>query len=368
MGYARSVLQVGIVGLPNSGKSTLFNALARGHAAVAGHPFTTVDPNVGMATVLDPRLERLGEALLPERVVPAQVMFVDIAGLVRGAHRGEGLGNRFLARVREVDAVLLVLRAFRSGTVSHPEGEVDPGRDLETLMTELMLADLESAQKAAARAEKTAQGTKDERDRARAGALRKAVDGLDRGVPVRATLEPHELEAVEDAFLLTAKRFLYALNVGEEDLGDPEDALARTRKALPGDAEVVVVCAKLEEEVEDLPDDEAAELLEGYGIEERGTARIAAAARRLLGLITFYSIESGECRAWLVPEGTTAREAAGEIHTDMMEGFIRADVAAADELAGAGSVAAARERGLVRSEGKDYAVRDGDVLTFRFRD
>jgi ribosome-binding ATPase len=362
------VLQVGIVGLPNSGKSTLFNALAKSHVPVAGHPFTTVDPNVGMAAIPDPQLERLAAALGRERRIPAHVRFVDIAGLVRGAHLGEGLGNRFLAHVREVDAILLVLRGFRSGTVPHPEGDVDPTRDLETLMTELMLADLETARRALPKAEKTAQGTREDRDRARAEALRKAVEALEEGVPARRALSPDELAAVRDAFLLTGKPVLHVVNVGEEAVGEEEAAVAAIRDVVSGRAEIVAVCAKLEEEVEDLPDEEATELLEGFGIEERGTERIAAAARRLLGLITFYTIESDECRAWLVPEGTSAREAAGEIHTDMMEGFIRADVVAADDLVEAGSVPAARERGLVRSEGKEYPVRDGEVLTFRFRD
>ncbi len=265
-----------------------------------------------------------------------------------------------------MDAVLLLLRAFESGTVPHPEGEVDPVGDHETLLTELALADLETAQKAAQKAERKAHGTRDEHDRARAAALRRAAESLERGVPVRAELSPGELEAVRDAFLLTAKPFLHVLNVGEADLGKEEPQIERVRRELPADAEVVAVCAQLEEEVEDLPDAEAAELLAGYGIAERGTGRIVEAARRLLALITFYSIESDECRAWLIREGTTAREAAGEIHTDMMEGFIKAEVVAAEALVEAGSVAAARERGGVMIEGRDYVVRDGDVLTFRF--
>jgi GTP-binding protein YchF len=361
------MLKVGIVGLPNAGKSTLFNALARAHAPVAVHPFTTVDPNVGEAMVPDPRLDRLAETLRPERAVPAHVRFVDIAGLVRGAHRGEGLGNRFLGHVREMDALLLVLRAFGSATIPHPEGDVDPARDLDTLLTELALADLESVERSAEKAERRAAGSRDEAERDRAGALRRAVAVLDRGQVVRTELPPDDLERIRDAFLLTAKPVLLVLNVGEEDLASPEDVVARHRPTLPEGAEVVAVCAKLEEEVEDLSDAEATELLDAYGIHERGTARIAAAARRLLGLITFYSIESSECRAWLVPEGTTAVEAAAEIHTDMARGFVKADAVPADALIEAGSMAAARERGAVRVEGRDYVVRDGDVLTFRFR-
>jgi ribosome-binding ATPase len=361
------MLKVGIVGLPNAGKSTLFNALARAHAPVAGHPFTTVDPNVGETTVPDSRLERLAEALRPDRVVPAHVRFVDIAGLVRGAHRGEGLGNRFLGHVREMDALLLLLRCFTAESIPHPEGEVDPTRDLEVLVTEMALADLETAGRAAQRAERRAAGTRDPAERERAAALERAAEILDRGGLLRGELAATELDVLRDATLLTAKPLVIVLNVGEEDAGRDTEVVERYRSDLPEDAEVVAVCAKLEEEVEDLPETEAGELLDAYGIRQRGTARIAEAARRLLRLITFYSIESNECRAWLVPDGTTAVQASAEIHSDMATGFIRAEVAPADALAEAGSVALARERGLIRAEGKDYRVRDGDVMTFRFR-
>ncbi|HZA26399.1 MAG TPA: redox-regulated ATPase YchF [Actinomycetota bacterium] len=360
------MLQVGIVGLPNAGKSTLFNALAKAHAATAGHPFTTVEPNVGIAMVPDPRLDALAAALKPERVVRAQVRFVDIAGLVRGAHRGEGLGNRFLGLIREVDAVVLVLRAFVSETIPHPDGSVNPVGDLEALVTELGLADLETVTAAASKASRRAAATKQGSERSRAAALEHAEEVLDRGVPVRAELSPDELAVLRDSFLLTAKPFLYVVNVGEEHLGRETELLENVRAVVPSGAELVAVSAKLEEEVEDLPDEEAQALLEEYGIQERGTARIAQSARRLLGLITFYSIESGEVRAWLVSQGTVARDAAGEIHTDMRRGFVKAEVVPAEALASAGSMATARERGLARIEGKDYLVHDGDVLTFRF--
>jgi ribosome-binding ATPase len=361
------VLRAGIVGMPNAGKSTLFNALTRAHVPAAPHPFTTVDPSVGEATPADPRLDRLVAALRPERVVPAHVRFVDIAGLARGAHRGEGLGNRFLGHVREVDAIALVLRAFESTRSPHPEGSVDPARDLEILLTELALADLETTSRAAERSAKRAAATRDDAERDRAAALRRAAEALDRGEPLSAVLGADDLGRLRDLFLLTAKPLLVVLNLGEDDAGRVEEVEAAFRGSAPRGAEAVAVSAKLEEEVEDVPEDEARELLEGFGVGQRGTTRIADAARRLLRLIAFYSIESGEVRAWLVPEGSTAYDAAGEIHTDMQRGFVRADVVAADALADAGSVAAARERGLVRSEGREYVVHDGDVLTFRFR-
>jgi GTP-binding protein YchF len=360
------VLQVGIAGLPNAGKSTLFNALAKAHATTAGHPFTTVDPNLGIALLPDPRLDALAAALKPERVVRAQVRFVDIAGLVRGAHRGEGLGNRFLGHIREVDAVVLLLRAFESELVPHPDGRVDPVGDLKSLVTELALADLETVGAAAAKSARRAAATKQAAERGRAAALEHAAEVLDRGVPVRAELSRDELTALRDSFLLTAKPFMYVLNLGEEDLGREKELIDEVRSALPGGAEIIAVSARLEEEVEDLSDDEAQALLEEYGIRERGTEEIAKKARELLGLITFYSIESSECRAWLVPQGTVAREAAGEIHTAMMRGFVKAEVVPSEALASVGSLSMARERGLARVEGREYVVHDGDVLTFRF--
>jgi GTP-binding protein YchF len=361
------VLQVGIVGLPNAGKSTLFNALVKSHAVTAGHPFTTVDPNIGMAMLSDARLEALAAVLRSERVVRAHIRFVDIAGLVQGAHRGEGLGNRFLGYIREVDAVVLVLRAFRSESVPHPQGAVDPAADLETLLTELALADLETVTAALAKVAKRAAATKEPAEVERAAALERAAAILDRGTPVRAELSVEDVRAPRDVLLLTAKPLLLVLNVAEEDVGREGELLDRVGQTLSVGAEIITVSARLEEEVEDLPDEEAEALLHEYGIGERGTTKIADATRRLLRLITFYSIESSECRAWLVPSDTVAREAAGEIHTDMMRGFIRAEVVPAEGLIAAGSLPAAREAGLARMEGKDYVVRDGDVLTFRFR-
>jgi ribosome-binding ATPase YchF (GTP1/OBG family) len=243
---------------------------------------------------------------------------------------------------------------------------VDPVGDLEVLVTELALADLETVSAAASKSARRAASTKEEAERGRAAALERAAQVLDRGVPLRAELSRDELTALRDSFLLTAKPFLYVLNVGEEDLGRATELLDEVRAALPEGAEIIAVSARLEEEVEDLSDDEAQALLEEYGIRERGTEEIAKKASQLLGLITFYSIQSSECRAWLVPHGTVARDAAGEIHTDMMRGFVKAEVVSAEALTSAGSVATARERGVARVEGRDYVVQDGDVLTFRF--
>lgn len=359
--------QAGIVGLPNAGKSTLFNALTHAEAEVAGHPFTTVDPNLGMATVPDPRLRALAEALEPERVVPAQVRLVDIAGLVEGAHTGEGLGNRFLGYIREVDAVVLLLRAFASEAVPHPAGVIDPKADLDTLLAELALADLETVARASAGVEKRAAASKDRAELAKANALGRASATLERGVPLSAELSADELEVIRDAFLLTAKPFLYLVNVSESDAGNEDDVVKQVQAVLPEGAPVLAVCASLEAEAAELPPEEAEALLVEFGIKDRATHRVTEAVRRLLGLITFYSIESSECRAWLLREGATAVEAAAEIHTDMAEGFIKAEAVPAEELVRAGSISSARERGNARVEGRDYVVRDGDVLTFRFR-
>lgn len=360
-------MQVGIVGLPNSGKSTIFNALTRGGAAVAGHPFSTVDPNVGVVPVPDRRLDKLAAAAGCGKVIPAHIRVVDIAGLVEGAHRGEGLGNRFLAHIREADVIAHTVRCFHSPDVAHVAGGVDPVRDMEIVNTELALADLETVQRRKSRIEKAARSG--DREKAKElEVLKKVEDGLDRGLPVRGQgLEEEERRVLEGLFLLTAKPVVYVANLGEDELGKAggwrkavEDAAAAEGAA------VVAFCAKLEAEIEELEPEEAEEFLRAYGIERLGLEEFVSRCYSLLGLITFFTTQSGECRAWPVRRGTRAVEAAGKIHTDMQKGFIRAEVIAWEEFLEYGSFPEARERGAVSLQGRDYEVRDGDVILFRF--
>ncbi len=360
-------LQVGIIGLPNSGKSTIFNALTRAGAAVAGYPFTTVEPNYGVAAVPDPRLEKLAEAAGCRRVVPADLRVVDIAGLVEGAHRGEGLGNRFLAHIREVDAVAHAVRCFSAPDVPHVRPELDPVADIALVNTELILADLEAVERRKERIGKAARSG--DREKARElEVLLKVEDGLRRGIPVRALgLEDEERDVLAGLFLLTAKPVIYVANLGEERLGEDDPLLEEVRRVAESEgAEVVGFCAKLEAEIEELDPGEMREFLEAYGIEEPGLDRFVQHCYRLLGLITFFTTESGECRAWPLRHGSTAVQAAGKIHSDMEKGFIRAEVLGWEEFLAHGSFHVARERGVVRVEGRDYVVRDGDVMLFRF--
>jgi GTP-binding protein YchF len=346
-------LTCGIIGLPNAGKSTVFNALSRAGAEVAPYPFTTIKPNHGIAQVPDSRLERLAKLLSPPKVVPAAVEFVDIAGLVKGASRGEGLGNQFLGHIRETNALAHVVRLFGGG-VAHPYGTPDPRRDVEIIDTELALADLETLERKAARLQKLAKvGDKP------AAAELVQVEAL------KAALSRGERPSGPGATeLLSAKPTLYVANVDEAEM--------RGRRLLPelervvSGAPLVVMCADLEAEMEGLEPDEREELLESLGLSEPGLNRLLREAYRLLGLITFYTIVGAEMRAWPLRAGTKAPEAAGLIHSDMERGFIRAEVVAADSLLEAGGMAAAREHGAVRVEGRDYVVADGDVIHFRF--
>jgi GTP-binding protein YchF len=360
-------LALGLAGLPNAGKSTLFNALTRGGAAVAAYPFTTIDPNLGQVAVPDGRLEALAAVLHPERIVPATVRFIDIAGLVRGASRGEGLGNRFLAHIREVDAIVHVVRCFLGTDVAIVEGSLDPVRDAEIVETEMALADLETVararQAAAARAK-----SGDHHAREQVAALQHLEARLAEGVPVRRqTLEGPAREVVRTLRLLTAKPVIYVANVDEAALPDG-GAHAAALRALADrqGAGFVALAAKLEAELQDLAPDEAQAYLEAVGLREPGLPRLIRACFSLLGLISFFTVLSNEVRAWPVRRGTHAAEAAGQIHTDMQRGFIRAEVIPWDVLVAQGSLHAARERGLVRIEGRDYVVADGDVITVRF--
>ncbi|MBI4276907.1 MAG: redox-regulated ATPase YchF [Armatimonadetes bacterium] len=360
-------LQVGIVGLPNAGKSTLFNALTRAAVETAAYPFTTIQPNLGVVAVPDPRLAQVAAVTHPKRVVPATIQFVDIAGLVRGAHRGEGLGNQFLSHIREVDALAHVVRCFPLGDVAHPEGSVDPRRDMGIIETELALADLQTLERARERAAGRVKAA-DRHAREHLSLLDRVAAALNEGRAARALpLRSEERAALRDLRLLTDKPVIYVANVEEDAAGRAHplaDAVhARARESGAG---AVTICARLEAEVAALSPEEAREFLAAAGIEEPGLARLIRSAHALLGLVTFFSTASEEVRAWPVPRGTTAQRAAGQIHTDMERGFIRAEAIAWEALVAAGSLHAARERGLMRLEGKEYLVADGDVVHFRF--
>ena len=357
-------LSVGIVGLPNVGKSTLFNALTNNDVLAANYPFATIDANVGVVPVPDPRLERLGALYDSARIVPATVTFVDIAGLVRGASEGEGLGNRFLAAIRETDAVCQVVRAFEDDDVVHVEGRVDPQADIETVNTELVLADLQTVDNRLARLRRDARMRPELAAQLAATEQVRAI--LDAGRPVSAAAALGEvvLAPLRDLHLLTAKPFIYVFNVAEDQLGDEtlEDRLG----ALVAPALSVVLCAQIEAEVAGMDREDARELLSGYGQEESGLESLVHAAFRALGLQTFLTAGPKEARAWTIPAGATAPEAAGVIHTDFQRGFVKAEIVSYDDLVAAGSVPAARAAGRARIEGKDYVMADGDVVEFRF--
>ncbi len=359
-------LQIGIVGLPNAGKSTLFNALTRAGAAVASYPFTTIEPNVGVVTVPDARLDDIARIVQPEKVIPTTIEFVDIAGLVKGAHQGEGLGNQFLGHIHNVDAVLMVLRCFEDENIAHVAAQLDPVADLETLNLELSLADLASVERrlekarGAAKAEKEARAEVEffERLQTHLGAGRMARDFSLHG--------DKEQEWFYEMHLLTAKPVMYLANVGEDDL--PEGgALAARMKEVVDESAVVVLCAELEAGLAEWEPDEAEEYRATFGLSADGLSRLIHAGYKLLDLITFFTTTGGhEVRAWTLKRGTPAVKAAGKIHTDMERGFIRAEVVHYDDLAAAGDFHHAREQGKMRLEGKDYAVQDGDVIHFKF--
>jgi ribosome-binding ATPase len=358
----------GLVGLPNAGKSTLFRALTAAPAEIAPYPFTTIEPNVGVVPIPDPRLDEVARVTKPDRVVPAAIEVVDIAGLVRNAHRGEGLGNRFLARIREVDAIVHVVRCF-GGTAAHVEGSADPLRDIGIVNTELLLADLETVQRARAEIAPRAR-TGDRVARDELGVLEPLASHLSAGRPARTFSAPSPeagaAQTVKRLHLLSARPVLYVANVDEAEVGGGPcfEAVARHARE-EGDA-AIGLCARLELELAELDPQQAAEFLDDLGLTERGLPRLARALMDLLRLRTFFSIASREVRAWTVPAGTRAPEAAGRIHTDMERGFVRAEVVSVADLVAGGSLAAAREHGLVRLEGRAYEVQDGDVITFRF--
>ncbi len=356
----------GIVGLPNVGKSTLFNALTNAAVEAANFPFCTIEPNTGVVPVPDPRLSRIMELGEAPRMVPSTVEFVDIAGLVRGAAAGEGLGNRFLAHVREVQAIAHVVRCFEDENVAHVSGAVAPVEDIEVVETELALADLETVERALDRVRRMAD-TGDPDARAQADRLRRVGSGLEAGVAVRAQdLEEAERRSLRELHLLTAKPVMYVANVDEDGLADDSRLDAVAGKARDEGAEVVAVCNRIEAEITELPPDERGEFLAALGLEEPCLDRVIRAGHRLLGLHDFFTVGPKEARAWTVPRGATAGEAAGVIHTDFERGFIRAEVVAYEDFVGCGGEQGAREAGRWRLEGRDYVVRDGDVIRFRF--
>jgi len=367
-------LGVGIVGLPNVGKSTLFNAITKAGALAANYPFATIDKNVGVVTLPDKRLEALQKLFIRgERVpplVPTHVEFVDIAGLVKGAHKGEGLGNQFLANIREVTAIAHLVRCFEDPNVVHVTGAVDPLDDLQTINTELALADLQTLEKRLDKLRKLARSEKDDKDLR--GAIEPLMHHLSQGKPARTFggADPEILaRAAKEMGLLTYKPVIYVCNVAEEDLPDgaknPNVAKVRAVAASEG-ADVVVISAKIEAELAELSDDEALEYLKSLGLEESGLDRLVHEAYHTLGLQTFFTAGEKEVRAWTVRKGTKAPQAAGEIHSDLERGFIRAEVIEWDKLVEAGSWAYAKEKGWVRTEGKDYMVKDGDVVLILF--
>lgn len=364
-------MKLGIVGLPNVGKSTLFNSLTKAGAESANYPFCTIDPNVGVVTVPDERLNVLGEMYHTKKIIPAAIEFVDIAGLVKGASKGEGLGNQFLANIREVDAIVHVVRCFENSNIVHVDGSINPLRDIETINLELIFSDLEILERRISKVSKVARNDKSAAKEL--GLLNKVKAHLEDGKLAKTFEEVDDEEEqawLESYNLLTYKPVIYAANVSEDDLADDaanNEGVQAVREYAKGEqSEVFVVCAEIEAEISELDDDEKKMFLEDLGLKESGLEKLIKASYKLLGLISYLTAGEPEVRAWTITEGTKSPQAAGKIHSDFERGFIRAEVVSYDDLIACGSHTAAKEKGLIRLEGKDYVVKDGDIMLFRF--
>ncbi|OGL41461.1 MAG: redox-regulated ATPase YchF [Candidatus Schekmanbacteria bacterium GWA2_38_9] len=357
----------GIVGLPNAGKSTIFNALTSAHAEVASYPFCTINPNVGIVKVPDKRLDKIAEIIKPERAVHTTMEIVDIAGLVRGASKGEGLGNQFLGNIRNVDSIIHVLRCFKEDDIAHVEGAIDPLRDMDIVNTELILADIENIDK---RIEKNERLSKiaDKKLAENLGFFNKIRESLNQGVPIRVLkLNNDETETLKDILLLSQKPTLYVINTDENEIEKDSDIIKNVgEKAQKEGAKILTICGKVEAEVAQLLLEEREEFLKSMGINESGLEKIISAGYELLNLITFFTTQGPEVKAWTIKRGTTAQKAAGKIHSDFEKGFIKAEVYCYEELLRLGSEHEMREKGLLRIEGREYEVKDGDIIHFRF--